>query len=86
MAETKKSKGKVKITHEQEKCIGCGACAAICAERWEMNDSGKSDIKGGKQVGKNQTIELDSMSCNKEAAESCPVNCIHIEENGKKVV
>ena len=26
----------VKIVHEKWKCIGCGACAAICADHWEM--------------------------------------------------
>lgn len=78
--------GKIKITHDRPLCIGCGACAAVCADNWEMNDDGKSDIKGAKKVGEKQTKEITSMGCNKEAAEACPVNCIHIDENGKKVI
>ena len=26
----------VKIVHEIDKCIGCGACAAVCPDNWEM--------------------------------------------------
>ncbi len=77
---------KIKITQEQEKCIGCGACAAICPQTWEMNSNNKAVPKGAKKAGKNLILELDALSCNKEAAESCPVNCIHIEDNGKKVI
>ncbi len=60
----------VKIIHDREKCIGCGACAAVC-DNWEMAPDGKSRPK--------QT-EVKEAGCNKEAADGCPVNCIIIEE------
>jgi ferredoxin len=34
-------------TVNQKTCIGCGACASICEEVFEMKD-GKSHVKKGK--------------------------------------
>lgn len=76
----------VKIIHDKPVCIGCGACAAVCPEYWEMGDDGKSDIKGAKNEGDKQTLEVKEKGCNMEAAQGCPVNCIHIEEEGKKII
>lgn len=60
----------VKIIHEKEKCIGCGACVALCPSNWEMGSDNKSKCKNTspKEVG-----------CNKDAAEGCPVSCIIIK-------
>ncbi len=69
-----------KIIHEREKCIGCGACVSVCPEHWEMKDDGKAFLKDSKQVGEKFEKEIEAIGCNKEAAESCPVNIIHIEE------
>ncbi|NQU79127.1 ferredoxin [Candidatus Woesearchaeota archaeon] len=60
---------KIKIQHDRDACIGCGACANVCPDNWEMTDDGKSKPK---------STELDDMGCNQEAADSCPVNCIKI--------
>lgn len=82
---------KFKIEHDRPVCIGCGACAAVAPEFWMMHDDGKSDIKGSK-VTKNgeevtlEELELDDLKNNMEAAEVCPVNCIHIFENGNKKI
>jgi len=79
-----------KLEHDRETCIGCGACAAIHPEGWEMADDGKSNIKGGTKRDdgweeKELTDEKD-IQLHKEAAESCPVNCIHLTINGNKVI
>jgi ferredoxin len=50
----------------KEACIGCGSCAAICP--------GTFEIKDGKAVVKKQ----QKLPCEKEAAESCPVNAISV--------
>ena len=56
-----------------------------------MNEDGKSDIKGGKHLD-NEWQELDfeekDLQINKEGADSCPVNVIHIvkKETGEKIV
>jgi len=79
------------LEHNKNDCIGCGACAAVNPAFWEMNDDGKSDINGGKQRSDGwQQLEIDekAFESNKEAAEACPVNVIHITdlEDKKKII
>lgn len=59
-----------KISVDEDKCVGCGACVAICEEAFEM--------KKGKSVPIRE--EVEELSCEKEAAENCPVEAISIEE------
>ena len=84
MAENKK----YKIVHDRDICIGCSACASVCPKYWIMEDDGKSSIVGHEKTGNgeeevlgtNETpLDVDFES-NMDAAESCPVNCIHIKE------
>jgi ferredoxin len=56
-----------KVKVNKEKCIGCGACVAICPEVFELK-AGKAIVK------KAQT----NKECAKQAADSCPVNAITI--------
>ncbi len=67
----------IRIMHDKNVCIGCGACVAVCPENWEMASDGKSKLK---------KTELTDLGCNMDAAQSCPVNCIHIENDGKKLI
>ncbi|RLG13992.1 MAG: ferredoxin [Candidatus Nanohalarchaeota archaeon] len=62
---------KYKIEHDLNVCIGCGACVSVCPDNWEMDDNGKARIKNK---------EVDDISCNQEAKDSCPVDCIKITE------
>ena len=79
------------LQHDRPNCIGCAACEAVAPEFWEMNGDGKSDIKNGKNVD-NGWHELDfeekEFQENKDAADSCPVNVIHIvkKETGEKLI
>ncbi len=79
---------KYKIIHEKEICIGCGACAAVCEKFWSMDEDGKAKLKGAKKIGKNFELLLDDYGCNMDAAQVCPVNCIHILEikSNKKLI
>lgn len=52
---------------DQNKCIGCGACASICEQVFEIKD-GKSHVKKGQDKSK--------LPCVKEAIDSCPVEAI----------
>ncbi len=53
----------IKIDHE--KCIGCGSCASICEEVFEMGDDNKAHVKSQKDI-----------PCVDEAIEVCPVDAI----------
>lgn len=70
-----------KIIQERYKCIGCGTCAALCSSYWEMDEDGKSKLLGSEAGSKPDTYEREvkNIGCNQEAADSCPVNCIHIK-------
>ena len=59
-----------KIKVDAGKCIGCGSCAAVCPEGFE--------IKSGKAHAKKSKVE--KITCEKKAADSCPVEAIEISE------
>lgn len=69
-----------KIVHEPEKCIACGACWMQAPEFWEQGSDGKSKLKKGKKVEDKyeREIEEKDVAENKEVAENCPVNIIHV--------
>lgn len=83
--------GKFKIEYVRPECIGCGACAAIHPDRWVMDDDGKSNVVDAKRL-ENEHEELDisdeEFEQNKEAAECCPVNVIHIrnKETNERII
>jgi len=52
---------------DQDKCIGCGACAATCPEVFEMADDGKSHVKANAK---------NDAKCIKESIKNCPVEAI----------
>jgi len=59
---------KVKINTEE--CIGCGVCAQICPEVFELDED----------AGKARVIRPEGSECAHEASDSCPVSCITVEE------
>lgn len=75
---------KLVIKHDRDNCIGCGACVGLCPDFWDMGSDGKAKLKGAK----NNELEIKDadLALNKEAADSCPVNVIHITKDGKKII
>ena len=59
-----------KIKINKEKCIGCGACAAICDKTFEMH---------GEKAAVKKSIVKD-LSCESEAADCCPSKAITISK------
>jgi len=61
----------MRIVLDEKECIGCGVCAQICPDVFLLDES----------AGVSKVIRPEGSDCVKEAAESCPVSCIHIEED-----
>jgi ferredoxin len=61
-----------KISVDKDKCIGCGACTAVCDESFEM--------KGGKAVAKHSSVDEKDLTCEREAADVCPVGAISVKK------
>ncbi len=67
---------KLKIVIDTEKCIGCGSCAIIAPEVFEIGDDGKSKIKEGMDVIEDDSLKEQVI----EAKEACPTGAIIVEE------
>ena len=52
------------VTVNKKKCIGCGLCASICSEVFEMQD-GKAEVKEQKDI-----------ECVNQAITDCPAKAI----------
>jgi ferredoxin len=57
-----------KISVDKEKCIGCGACVAVCSN---------FNLSNGKAIPKK--AEVQELTCEEEARDGCPVGAIKIE-------
>lgn len=55
------------ISVNQDTCIGCGSCVALCPKTFELGDDGKSIV-----------VNQDDVVCAKNAVDSCPVQAISI--------
>ncbi|MCX6794801.1 MAG: ferredoxin [Candidatus Falkowbacteria bacterium] len=53
---------------DKNKCIGCGICAGMCPETFQMDLSGKSEV-----------IKNEVTDCAKKAATDCPVEAISVK-------
>ena len=50
-----------------DKCVGCGLCASICPEVFEMKDDGMAHVKDAETCDKGKC---------KDAVSSCPTQAI----------
>ena len=60
-----------KIKIDKNKCIGCGACVALCEGAFEVVD--------GKASAKKSEVKGEDAKCAKNAADSCPVQAISVK-------
>ena len=63
----------MKVNVDRDSCIGCGLCADICPDVFELDDE---DIAVVKQDPVPSDLEDDV----KDAADQCPVECIEVVE------
>ncbi len=59
----------MKVKVNQDTCIGCGACQAICPNIFEIGDDGHA-------VAKVDTVPESDVANAQDAKESCPVGAI----------
>ncbi|MFA5109683.1 MAG: ferredoxin [Patescibacteria group bacterium] len=52
---------------DKNKCVGCGLCAGLCPETFQMDLDGKSEVVKGEVT-----------ACAQEAAGQCPVEAISL--------
>lgn len=69
----------------------CAACAGVSPDHWEMNADGKSDVIGGtkrEDEWEEKDLTDDQYDANLQAAQSCPVNVIHLvkKETGERII
>ncbi len=62
----------MKVKIDADSCTGCELCVDTCPEVFEMAD----DVA----VAKAAEVPADVEESAREAAESCPVECIEIED------
>lgn len=63
----------MKVTVNEDLCIGCGRCEEICPSVFHLNEV----------IGKSEVIDEEAceyVGCCEAAAENCPVEAITIEE------
>lgn len=77
---------KYKLEIVRPECSGCELCTQTCPDIFQMAPDGLSTLPGGSRVGDNDEQELDDLKCAREGCDDCPVNCIHLYENGTKLI
>ena len=73
----------MKVILERTKCIGCGACVALCPKFFELDEEGKAHLKKSELDNKTdkETLEISKLECAEETLDVCPVECIKIYGN-----
>lgn len=56
---------------DQDECIGCGACVDSCPDVFRMNDDNVAEVYNPEGASEEEI---------QEAIDSCPVECIHWED------
>ncbi len=60
------------VNVDNVECIGCGACADLCPEVFELDErAGKARVA---------TFDMSDRECIEEAIAICPVQCIYWEK------
>lgn len=61
-----------KVTIEIDECIGCQTCVELCPEVFDFDADTEKALVRSEATGNEECID--------EAADSCPVSCIIVEQ------
>ena len=73
----------MKVKVNKDACIGCGACASICPDVFELNDEGLSEVKveeENKEKEEFASVKEELQDEVRDAADSCPTGAIEVNE------
>ncbi len=73
----------MKVKVNKDACIGCGACASICPDVFELNDEGLSEVKveeENKEKEEFVSVKEELQDEVRDAADSCPTGAIEANE------
>lgn len=77
------------IKYDRENCIGAASCTTF-SKRFKLDkQDGKANLVGGKEKEDIFELTVDEKELEevKQAAQSCPVNVIHVyDEKGEKII
>ena len=77
----------MKVKVNKDACIGCGACASICPDVFELNDEGLSEVKveeENKEKEEFVSVKEELQDEVRDAADSCPTGAIEVNEGGEE--
>jgi len=85
---------KIKIEYDKKGCIGAGACAAMNPKNFEIEETRKAKLLGGKLNDQAQMfekiidVEVEDLENLKIAADGCPRTVIHLTnlDTGEKII
>jgi ferredoxin len=63
----------MKVTINRDACIGCGVCVNICPAVFELDDENIAVVKA-------DPVPKDEEAAARDAAQSCAVEAIEIQE------
>ncbi|RMF05307.1 ferredoxin [Candidatus Woesearchaeota archaeon] len=72
---------KCKIIYNRNECIGAGECEALDPDLWKVDNTGKANLSGAKELSSGVfELELseEEFEKQKEIASSCPAGCIKV--------
>ena len=71
----------MKVKVNRDACIGCGACAAICPDVFEIDDEGLSKVVNSDVKDENiDDVKDENIDDVKDAIDSCPTGAIEEDE------
>jgi ferredoxin len=76
------------VKYDREECIGAASCT-VFSKKFKIVKDGKANLIGSKEKGDFFELEIEEKELEemKEAAQSCPVNVIHIyDKKGNKII